>query len=62
MKQKILGALKAAAPFLLSLSYVAIDAAFGDPVNKADVKWLVAGGLTAIVVYFVPNLGPARPR
>lgn len=62
MKSQILGALKAVAPFLLSLGYVGLDAAFGDPVDKADVKWLIAGAVTAAVVYFVPNLGPARPR
>lgn len=62
VKVKTLGALKAIAPFGLSLSYVGLDALFGDPVDKADVKWLVAGAITGLVVYFLPNVGPARPR
>lgn len=62
MKTRILGALKAAAPFLLSLAYVAVDKVFGTPIDVTEVQALVTGLLTAVVVYFVPNVGPARPR
>lgn len=60
MKAKFLGALKAASPFLLSLLYVGVDAAFGDPVDVSNAHALVAGLIGSVVVYFVPNLTPAK--
>lgn len=56
MKAKFLGALKAAAPTLLSLAYVAVDAVFGTQVDLTQVHALVIGLVTSVVVWFVPNL------
>ena len=53
---RLLGALKAAAPTLLSLTYVCVDAVFGTPVDITHLKALVIGLITSIVVYYVPNL------
>ena len=55
MSSKIQGALKAVAPLLLSLAYIGLDALFGVNVDITQVQALVAGVLTGVVVYFVPN-------
>lgn len=60
MKAKFLGALKAAAPFLLSLAYTAADALSGAPVDVGNTKALIAGAITSFVVYIVPNLVGGR--
>lgn len=56
MKAAFLGALKAAAPFLLSLLYVVQDAIIGASIDVPHTKVLIAGAITSFVVYLVPNL------
>ena len=56
MKAKFLGALKAAAPFLLSLLYVVQDAITGASIDVPHTKVLIAGAIVSFVVYLVPNL------
>ena len=62
MHDRLLGALKAAAPTLLSLTYIAVDAVFGTPVDISQLKALVVGLITSVVVWFVPNLATGGPQ
>lgn len=62
MPDRILGALKAAAPTLLSLTYIAVDAVFGTPVDVSQLKALVVGLITSVVVFYVPNLSTGGPQ
>jgi hypothetical protein len=52
----LLGALKAAAPSLLSLAYVAVDVLLGAPVNTDTLQPILYGLVTSIAVYLVPNI------
>ena len=56
MKAKLLGALKAVAPFVLSLVYVGVDELFGTPIDSTNVKALILGAITSLAVYLVPNI------
>ena len=62
MPDRILGALKAAAPTLLSLTYIAVDAVFGTPVDISQLKALVVGLVTSVAVYYTPNLSTQGPQ
>lgn len=52
----LLGALKAAAPSLLSLAYVLVDVLLGAPVDGGTLQPILYGLVTSVAVYLVPNI------
>lgn len=58
----LLGALKAAAPSLLSLAYVGVDLALGAPLETATLQPILYGLVTSLAVYLVPNVRVDGPQ
>jgi len=52
----LLGALKAAAPSILSLAYVGVDLLLGAPLDTSTLQPILIGLVTSIAVYLVPNI------
>lgn len=58
----LLGALKAAAPSILSLAYVGVDILLGAPVDSSTLQPILYGLVTSVAVYLVPNLRTDGPQ
>lgn len=59
MSSFLLGALKAAAPSLLSLAYVGVDLLTGAPFDVGTLQPILYGLVTSLAVYLVPNIQTA---